>query len=461
MESVIAFVPDSELLRVERVKVNEVLGLLHTANKKDQLWFAFKNTGAPIQANDLLFFQSGTDASEFALNQKSVVESYQHLPIEATGRLLINHQCDNPQELIVLDTREIIKLQNEINFDRSVSMIEETMRRHHWKEFKPDELSLFISELKEMHDETEAGKVITEALTQQYWPDIPSETKLLSNNLNDTTMNEKNLDYLSNQLKYSGFGEDLNAQLKEKMQKGETEFSLFHQRDFGKDSTVATLHFRKSESSELYFFNRYSLLVKTPQASEPIKQTFNINNKDNVTLKEAYNLLSGRAVYKELTNKNDEKYKAWLQIDFKSTNEQGNYLMKQFHDKYGYDLKAVLEKHPIKELAISGDRERLMDSLERGNRQSVTIVMGGSEQKVFIEASPQFKSLNFYDDSMKRVQAQTIYDKMGVSAGASKELKEGEKVEGSKQSVRAKAGEEDDEGGGGQKQKRGKRQRIS
>jgi len=44
-----------------------------------------------------------------------------------------------------------------------------------------------------------------------------------------------------------------------------------------------------------------------------------------------------------------------------------------------------------------------MESLRKGNRQSVTFIQGGSEQKQFIEANPQFKTINIYDSNMLRV----------------------------------------------------------
>ena len=114
---------------------------------------------------------------------------------------------------------------------------------------------------------------------------------LTTKNLSD--MNEKNYDYLSNQLKYTAFGEELHQQLKEKLIKQEPEYTL-------KDETAATLHFRKSGESDIYFFNRYNLMLKNDQHPDAIKQTFYIGNKeDNVTLKEAYNLMSGRAIFKE------------------------------------------------------------------------------------------------------------------------------------------------------------------
>ncbi|MBI1342498.1 MAG: hypothetical protein GC171_06160 [Terrimonas sp.] len=256
-------------------------------------------------------------------------------------------------------------------------------------------------------------------------------------------MIENNYDYLSKQIKFTGFGEDHKETLKQKMTEGQPDFMLTHKQDFGTDNTVATLQFKKSEETGMYFFNRYNLMLQNKQHPDAIKQTFYINPKeDNTTLKEAYNLMGGRAVHKELANKEGEKYKAWIQLDFKETDKHGNYVTKQFHQNYGYDLQTVLAKHPIKELASESEKSRLMESLERGNRQSVTLEINGKEQKVFIEAAPQFKSLNFYESSGQRLRSDKLYE--------SNSQEQSEKQE-RRQNQKQNAGDDDGESETGQK----------
>lgn len=277
--------------------------------------------------------------------------------------------------------------------------------------------------------------------------------QLLSNSKHLSIMNEKNFDYLSNQLKYTGFGEELQTQLKDKMEKQEPQFTLSFQKDYGKDQTVAVLHFRKSEDSDMYFFNRYNLMLKNDQHPDAIKQTFFINAKEeNITFKEAYNLMSGRAVHKEMTTKEGEKYNGWLQLDFKDTDANGNYKMKQFHENYNYDLQATLNKHPIKELQNETERQRLTESLQRGNRQSVTLDINGKEQKVFIEAVPQFKSLNFYDSSHQRLRSDKLYENNSQEQSVK---------EDKKQSLKKDAADDDGEPEMGTKKTKRKRQSLS
>ena len=216
-------------------------------------------------------------------------------------------------------------------------------------------------------------------------------------------MNQKNFDYLKDQVKFTGFGDTLENELKEKMQKQTAEFHISHSAKFGNDTADATLHFKKSEQSDMYFFNKYDLRLKQEQGPGVNEQTFYINKGNNITLKEAFNLMSGRAVNKDLTNKEGQIYNAWMQMDFKDSNASGDYKIKHYHQNYGYDLEKVLSHHPIKELTNEQDKTRLIESLNKGNRQSVTFIENGNEQKHFIEANPKFKSINVYDGNMQRV----------------------------------------------------------
>lgn len=215
-------------------------------------------------------------------------------------------------------------------------------------------------------------------------------------------MIEKNLDYLKSNVRNHGFGEDLGPALEEQLKKGTAEFTLSHKTEVNKREMEATLYFKKSDTTEMYFFNKYDTRLKN-EKDETVAQTFYINNGWGVTLKEAYNLLNGRAVHKELTNKDNEKYQAWIQLDFSSKDKNGNYERKQYHQNYGYDLKEAVSFYPIKEMMKEQDAKDLVRSLERGNVQMVTIETPGKDVRVFIEANPQYKSINVYDNKMTRL----------------------------------------------------------
>ena len=155
-----------------------------------------------------------------------------------------------------------------------------------------------------------------------------------------------------------------------------------------------TLNFRKSDNSDMYFFNRYKASL-TRSNGEKLDQTFYLNKGKGITAKEAYNLLEGRSVYKELTTKEGEPYKAWVQLDFDKKDNRNNYEVKQFHENYGYDLKVAVSKLGVNELNDSEKEKTLMYSLQKGNMQSVSIEKDGNSSKMFIEANPKYKTVTF------------------------------------------------------------------
>lgn len=255
----------------------------------------------------------------------------------------------------------------------------------------------------------------------------PIEATTLSLKISDhqkiNIMNEQNFDYLKKQILYTGFGEDLQRELKEKMSQGASEFTLAHRASFNNDNTEATLYFKKSQTGDMYFFNRYALTIKENE-KDAMTQSFNVTRENSITLKEGYNMMQGRSIYKELTNQHQEKYHAWLQLNFKETDTYNNFKLKQFHDNYGYDLASTLARYPIKELESEQNRQSLMRSLEKGNRQSVNIMYEGKEQKMFIEANPQYKSLNIYNTEMLRVNIQAEKQSLGEKQAVSEKQSE-------------------------------------
>lgn len=227
--------------------------------------------------------------------------------------------------------------------------------------------------------------------------------EILENNLKINIMNEKNVEYLKDQLKYTGFGDAMENALVENIKKESPEFKLAHETKYGTDTVLTSLNFKKSDQSDMYFFNSYDMNIQKEGKPVEFSQTFYINRDNNITAKEAYNLMEGRAVNKDLKNKEGEVYNSWLKFDFKEADEKGNFKLNHYHQNYGYDLEASLAKHFIKELETPKFKEDLINSLKKGNIQSATFVIAGEERKQYVEANPHFKTVNVYDGNMQRI----------------------------------------------------------
>ncbi|PBJ08023.1 hypothetical protein [Flavobacterium sp. ACN6] len=232
---------------------------------------------------------------------------------------------------------------------------------------------------------------------------LRDSSEIVENNLNTNVMNQKNLEFLADQIKYTGFGETLQGVLKEKMEKGEKEFTIPHEAKFDNGTLSSELSFKKSDQSDLYFFNSYKAVLQKEGAAHAPEQIFYVSKDNTFTMKEAFNLLDGRAVNKDLKNKQGEVYNSYVQLDFKDAEPNGNFKMNHYHQNYGFDLEAALSKHSIKELETPKFKEDLLNSLKKGNLQSVTFVVSGVESKHYVEANPRFKTVNVYDTNMQRI----------------------------------------------------------
>jgi hypothetical protein len=227
-------------------------------------------------------------------------------------------------------------------------------------------------------------------------------------------MNEQNVEYLKNNIKYLGFSDSVFPELMKNMENRFPEFTLTHTRDYGNEKLEAKLHFSKSQTSDMYFANNY-LATLTKSNQEKLSQLIYLEKGNGLTQKETYNLLSGRSVNTDLKNKEGEKYNAWIKLDFSVKEPNGNYKVNQFHEAYKYDLASTLQKYHINELKEDAQKERLIQSLQRGNKQQVTFEKNGVGEKLWIEANPQFKSLNIYDDQNRKVYIQKVAEKYGQS----------------------------------------------
>ncbi len=134
---------------------------------------------------------------------------------------------------------------------------------------------------------------------------------------NTKVMIEKNYEFLREQLKFTGFGEGHSEPLKVQMEKMQDAFVLTHKAKLGNDEAVATLHFKKSDSSDMYFFNKYNMHLKKEGDDTVMKQTIYLRNKeDNISFKEAYNLMNERSVLKEKNIEARREVPGWSKAGF-------------------------------------------------------------------------------------------------------------------------------------------------
>lgn len=381
-------------MKREYVISDELFDRIQSELSSGNKWMAYNTMNYFLDKGDLYFFSSKADANEFARDNVSDVDDYRVLYADSTISLL--KQLPSGEGISLGLTKD---------------QLEELFEYFDWEKVSYDPLYDHIEASTE-EEKNELAKM--EGLMDEwdcFYKNNPEAASLLASKYWDenfltlklNVMNEKNLKYLQDNVRNHGFGDNLQSDIEAQLQKGAPEFSLAFKSEVNKRDLDATLHFKRSESSDMYFFNKYDVRINAERNNETLAQTFYINKGHGVTLKEAYNLLNGRAVHKDLTNKQDEKYSAWIQLDFDAKDKNGNYERKQYHQNYGFDLKEALSYYPLKGMERKEDMDQLIRSLERGNVQMVTLETPGKDVKVFMEANPQFKVMTLYNDKMKRL----------------------------------------------------------
>ena len=158
------------------------------------------------------------------------------------------------------------------------------------------------------------------------------------------------------------------------------------------------LMFAKSAEPEDYKLLNYRVTYHLPNdPANDRSQTFDMTGGMPVNLNEAFNLLQGRAVFKEIASTTDEKYFAWIQLNFQKKDSEGNYRIIKFRSYLGYDLSPILNRYPILELNDPEQKKAIIRGLKSGDRKIVTFLKpSGKRESKFIEMNPAQKSINIY-----------------------------------------------------------------
>lgn len=358
----------------EHVISDQLLEQAELAFSKHEHWIAYNTVPYFLDKEDMYFFKTADEAHEFSDNNISDYDNYRVIHAYSVDELLKQIPYGERLEKQLVD---------------------------------PDANGLYNKD----------GNAFTDALIEHI------DQQQILNNKNSSIMNEKNFEYLKDNLKYLGFGEKQHEALEKNLKEGKEAFQMTYSTEINKKSFEAVLQFRKSDTSDMYFLNSYHATLERSNG-EKIDQTFYLNKGKGVTAKEAYNLLEGRPVFKELTNKQNEPYTAWIQLDFENKDKHNNHEVKQFHENYRYDLKAAVAKYAVKELDGGDNEKKLLHSLEKGNIQSVNIEKDGTAVKMFIEANPQYKTVTLYDEHFKRVQKEDLVQYQSNQQLNGKEVKQ-------------------------------------
>ena len=256
-------------------------------------------------------------------------------------------------------------------------------------------------------------------------------------------MNENNVEYLKKTLENLGFGTKLNDVLETAIRREIPTFSLgittqmrpAESKDPGSDRTENLnfkINFNRSKESDVYFLNDYQ--VKLTRKNDPIvrEQTFDLARDHRITAVQAYKLLSGLSLEKEVflktntgemeqVNPQPQKVPVWLKLNLDVTDAYGNHPLRVFRPEYGYDLVKTLAKFPFKDIESPDKLQNVLNTLRAGNYYHTDLMIGKKAVPVSIAANPQMKTLDIYDKNMNEIRHETIFPEQANTKSAKSE----------------------------------------
>lgn len=261
-------------------------------------------------------------------------------------------------------------------------------------------------------------------------------------------MNEANLEYLKKSLDYLGFGSRLNEVLEAGIRREVPNFSVGISTYFEppvrlgpdarqKDHVHFSLDFQKGKESDIYYLNDYTAELSTHNGLLRSQQ-FNLERDNRVTALQAYRLLLGAALQKEISQRGEgenaqaEKKEVWFKLNLDLTDSYGRHPLAKIHPSYGFDLTQVVDKYP---LVWNKDRERaaVIEALQKGAFPKAAMEIDGKKELVILSANPRMKNLDVYDQQMNVIRNDRI-----LSEGTLKDMVQKVELSGQGESPRQK-----------------------
>ena len=239
-------------------------------------------------------------------------------------------------------------------------------------------------------------------------------------------MNDQNLEYLKKSLDYLGFGTKLNDVLESAITREIPAFTLGVNQSYtssqskkgtaqGSDQMRFMLNFNRSKQSDMYFLNDYEVTLLKAGSVQPIKQVFDLERDNRITALQAYKLLSGNSLERDVYTKSEnsestEKKKVWFKLNLDIQDAYGNHPLKKFYPEFKFDLSDAIDKYPFKGLTEL-EKDGMMKMLRGGNMVQADMLVGKKSVSVFITANPQYKGLDVFDKNMVAIRQDEIFPK--------------------------------------------------
>ncbi|QNL49723.1 hypothetical protein H8S90_23935 [Olivibacter sp. SDN3] len=152
-----------------------------------------------------------------------------------------------------------------------------------------------------------------------------------------------------------------------------------------------------------------SLDISLTNEQRDERRNYTMQADNNMSLKDAVNLLQGRAIKKDFESPDGLAVQRWVQADLDQTTEKGEVKIMVFAPDYPYDMKAVMDDFSRKSGITGLARAQVIAELGKGNTVKIEAKDG---QNYHLQADPANGSLLFHDSKGSRLETHDFLEKM-------------------------------------------------
>ncbi|ANI90110.1 hypothetical protein A9P82_12945 [Arachidicoccus ginsenosidimutans] len=244
------------------------------------------------------------------------------------------------------------------------------------------------------------------------------------------------------QFRRIGMEEAYNEDLKNKMAQGLAKIEHTYSKAYDDGKVDAVIHLQKFPALDAYEIKKFDLTVQQAGQDNKVSQTFYIGaskkiydedgnaayRQNKYTLKEGYNLLSERPVFKQFVSKDGAPYEDWIKLNLQNKLANGNHET-IFLKKPDFHLEQTLKEYSIKDLTNPQYTVSLMESLYRGNLQLTTFTpKDGQAEKLYVSPNLETGSINVYGADRKQIPTEKLIERNLIAKDFGEKLLQVEKL---------------------------------
>ena len=233
-------------------------------------------------------------------------------------------------------------------------------------------------------------------------------------------LTEHNLRLLKEELKEKGFPESVLPALEEKIRSEyKVDFYLLFETNIDNKPVKGNLYFLDTDTPDAHRLLSFSLDFGKDTDVMVSQANFLVGHGYDISMREAYNLMDGRWVYKEPPF-DPEKKGYWVGLN---AGDVSSYYAKLEYQASDFRVEQAITDSPLGYYLNPEQKKELVASLKEGNRPELNIDVMGVPKKVWAEAAPVFQKIRLSDAKGNKVQLKEPSKQLGFGTPVKKRSK--------------------------------------